>query len=169
MIGMYDGRNGPGTSWASVVFGWLTALGAGLILSGIVGAVVGVIFAALGFAGGTEGGILGLVGLLLTLLLAFLIGGYVAGRMAGRSGVKHGLLVALLSLVVTIVLALMGGVVGRSFLDTLSGVTLPVPTGLPSEVQGLGTILTASGLLALLFPFVGGAIGGAWGARTGRR
>ena len=37
---------GRGTSWLSVIFGWLSALGAGLILSGIVGAVVGAIFGA---------------------------------------------------------------------------------------------------------------------------
>jgi hypothetical protein len=29
-------------------------------------------------------------------------------------------------------------------------------------------ILSLSGILALLVPFVGGAIGGAWGAKTGR-
>jgi hypothetical protein len=33
----------------------------------------------------------------------------------------------------------------------------------------LGTILTVSGILALVFPFIGGAIGGLWGARTGNR
>ncbi len=89
--------------------------------------------------------------------------------MASRSGAKHGPLVALLALVVTIVLALVGGTVGMSFIDNLSGVTLPVPTSVPSNVQGLGTILTVSGILALLFPFIGGAIGGAWGTDTRRR
>jgi amino acid transporter len=162
-----------GTSWVSVVLGWLAALGAALILSGIVGAVVGAIFAALGLGGGTtSGGISGLVGVLLTLLIAFLIGGYAAGRMASRSGLKHGLLVPLLALVVTIVLAIIGAAVGASFIDQLSGVTLPGPTGRIARnvpQQGLGTILTVSGVLALLFPFIGGAIGGAWGARTGRR
>jgi hypothetical protein len=59
-----------GTRWISVVFGWLSALGASLILSGIVGALVAAIFAAPGLAGGIEGGISGLVGLSLTLLLA---------------------------------------------------------------------------------------------------
>jgi hypothetical protein len=39
--------------------------------------------------------------------------------------------------------------------------------GVPT--QNLGAILTASGIAALLVPFIGGAIGGAWGARTGRR
>ena len=158
-----------GTSWISVILGWLAALGAALILSGIVSAVVGGIFAALGPGGGA---ISGLVGLLLTLLIAFYIGGYAAGRMASRSGVKHGLLVPLLALVITIVLAVIGSAVGASFIDQLSGVTLPGPAGKAAQSvpqQGLGTILTVSGILALLFPFIGGALGGAKGASTGRR
>jgi hypothetical protein len=157
-----------GTSWASVIFGWLTALGAGLILSGIVGGIVGAILGALGAKGGTEGGIAALVGLLLTLLLAFLIGGYVAGRLASRSGLKHGLLVPLLALVVTLLLALIGGAIGYSFIDQLSGVTLPQGAQQQIPQQNLGTILTIPGILALLFPFIGGALGGIWGANTGR-
>ena len=161
-----------GTSWTSVVFGWLAALGAGLILSGIVGAIVGGILGVLGVQGGTEGGVAGLVGLLVTLFLAFLIGGYVAGRLASRSGFKHGILVPVLSLLVIILLAVVGAIVGSSFIDQLSGVALPqVPGNVQNQVpqQGLGTILTVSGILALLVPFIGGAIGGLWGAKTGRR
>jgi hypothetical protein len=160
--------SGRGTSWLSVIFGWLAALGAGLILSGIVGAVVGAILGAGGASSSaTEGGTAGLVGLLITLLLAFIIGGYVAGRLASRSGLKHGLMVPVLMLVVTIVLAGIGALLGLSFLDNLSGVTLPsAPSDAP---QGLGTIMTGAGILALLAPFIGGAIGGALGARTGRR
>ena len=62
---------------------------------------------------------------------------------------------------------------GVSFIDQLSGVTLlqgaqqGVQQAAPQ--QGLGTILSVSGILALLFPFLGGAIGGLWGARTGTR
>jgi hypothetical protein len=162
-----------GTSWISVILGWLAALGASLILSGIVGAIVGGIFAALGAEEGTtSGSISGLIGLLLTLLIAFYLGGYVAGRMASRSGVKHGLLVPLLALVVTILLALIGTALGASFIDQLSGVTLPGPANQAAQnvpQQGLGTILTVGGILALLFPFIGGALGGAKGASTGRR
>jgi hypothetical protein len=154
------------TSWTSVIFGWLAALGAGLILSGIVSAVVGGILGALGVQGGTEGGIAGLVGLLLTLLLAFLIGGYVAGRLASRSGFKHGILVPVLSLLIILVLA----IVGASFIDQLSGVALPqVPGNVQNQApQSLGTILTVSGIAALLVPLIGGALGGLWGAKTGR-
>ena len=51
----YELSHGYGkTSWTSVIFGWLAALGAGLILSGIVGGVVGGILGALGVQGGTE-------------------------------------------------------------------------------------------------------------------
>ena len=162
-----------GTSWVSVVLGWLAALGAGLILSGIVSGIVGAIFGTAGRQGLTEGGTTALIGLLITLLLAFLIGGYTAGRLASRSGLKHGLLVPLLALVVTLVLAIVGGLLGVSFIDQLSGVTLPQGAQQSAQQaapqQGLGTILTVSGLLALLFPFIGGAIGGLWGARTGGR
>lgn len=161
-----------GTSWISVILGWLAALGASLILSGIVTGIVGAIFAALGAESATGSGAGALVGLLLTLLIAFFIGGYVAGRMASRQGLKHGLLVPLLALVITIVLALVGAILGTSFINQLSGVTLPGPAGGVAQnipQQGLATILTVSGILALLFPFIGGALGGARGAATGRR
>jgi uncharacterized protein YacL len=157
-----------------VILGWLSALGASLILSGIVGAIVGGILGAVGLnqQGATSGGLLGLVGVLVTLFLAFLIGGYVAGRLASRSGVKHGLLVPLLALLVTLLLAIFGAVVGASFIDQLTGVTLPGPMQNAAQgikqPQNLATILSLSGILALLVPFVGGAIGGAWGAKTGR-
>lgn len=167
MSGRYGRARGLGTSWTSVLIGWLAALGASLILSGLVTAIVGVILTALGFRGGAEAGTTGLVGVLLTLFLAFLIGGYTAGRMASRDGSKHGLLVALLALVVTLVLVLLGGAVGRNLVDNLQGVTLP---GVPSEIaqQGLGTVLTLGSVIALLLPFVAGALGGSWGAKTGR-
>ncbi len=160
-----------GTSWVSVVLGWLAALGAGLILSGVVSGIVGAIFGTAGRQGIQEGGTTALVGLLITLLLAFLIGGYAAGRLASRQGLKHGLLVPLLALVVTLVLAIVGGLLGVSFIDQLSGVTLPGPAGRAAQSvpqQGLSTILSVSGILALLFPFIGGALGGARGARVGQ-
>src|SRR5688500_18480793 len=92
-----------GTSWVSVVLGWLAACGVARLLRIGVGDIVGALFAALGAKSGTTGGgISGVIGLLLTLLIAFFLGGYGAGRMARRSGVKHGLLVALLALVATI-------------------------------------------------------------------
>jgi hypothetical protein len=163
---------GRGTSWVSVMLGWLAALGAALILSSIVGAISRrPLCCPRGqerHHGRRDSGV---IGVLLTLLIAFYLGGYAAGRMASRSGVKHGLLVALLALVVTIVLALIGAAVGASFIDQLGGVTLPGPAGKAAQnvpQQGLSTILSVSGILALLFPFIGGALGGARGARVGQ-
>ncbi len=84
---------------------------------------------------------------------------------------KHGLLVPVLSLLVILLLGIIGSIVGYSLLDNFSGVALPqVPGGVQQEApQNLGSILTGSGILALLIPFIGGALGGAWGAKTGRR
>lgn len=110
--------------------------------------------------------------MLLTLLLAFMIGGYAAGRMASRSGMKHGLLVPLLNFLVIIILGIVGAIVGTSFIDNLGGVALPGPVQNAAQgiqqPQNLGLVLTISGILALLFPFIGGAIGGPWGANRGR-
>ena len=45
-------EEGRATSWVSVVLGWLAALGAGLILSGIVSGIIGAIFGTAGKHGG---------------------------------------------------------------------------------------------------------------------
>ena len=164
--GYYGSPDERSTSWTSVVIGWLSALGAGLILSGIVSALVG---AVAGAGGSTEAtGNVGGVGLLITLFVAFLIGGYTAGRLAGRARTKHGLLVALIALVVTLILVLLSGVVGAALINNLRGITLP---GVPEDVaqQGLNTVFTLYSVLALILPFVAGAIGGSRGAYTGAR
>ena len=166
----YELSHGYGkTSWISVILGWICALGAGLILSGIVAAIVGGIVALLGL-GSSSGGISGHVGVVVTLLLAFFIGGYAAGRMASRSGAKHGLFVALLALVIAIIVAAAGGVLGATFADALAGAVPPgltqaIPTSVPQE---LGIAAIVGGILVLLAPFAGAALGGAWGAKTGR-
>lgn len=154
-----------GTSWISVLSGWLGVLGAGLILGVIVSSIIAVISGAEGLQ--ASGGAPGRVGLFVIIFLAFLLGGYVAGRMASRSGVKHGLLVALPALVATVALSLLGSA------DSSIGAILPVIS--QDEQQGLGgalsaLLLSSSGVLALLlFLLLAGALGGARGARSGRQ
>ncbi len=165
-------ETGRGTSWIGALIGMLTALGAALLLSGIIGAIVVFIVALLAVDGSeTAAGITSLAGVLATLFLSYLMGGYAAGRVSSRKGTKHGVLAALLGVVVTILLVLIGTVAGFGISDNLSGVVLPdVPAD--NEQQGLGSLLAfsaISGILILLIPFIGGAVGGAWGARTGRR
>ncbi|WP_273846833.1 hypothetical protein [Rubrobacter calidifluminis] len=157
-----------GTSWISIVLGWLSALGAALVLSGVVSAIVGAVVKG----GGNDvssGGLSGLIGLLVTLFIAYLVGGYAAGRMASRGGAKHGLLVALLGLIVTVVALAAATVVGAGFADQLNNITLPSSPSTGASGHDISSIATASGILALLLPFAGGVIGGLWGARTGRR
>lgn len=153
------------TGWDGVVFGWLAALGAGLILSGLLSGAL-----AAGLDGGSRmaGPDVGRAGLMVTIFLSFLVGGYVAGKMTGRHGIRHGLLVPLLALAVTLLLMLFGLAVGASFLDNLGGITLPeVPRG---AGRGLDSVFSPSGILALFcVPFLGGALGGAWGEKSGRR
>ena len=105
--GYYGPAEGPGTSWISVVIGWLAAVGASVILISLVSGVVGGRL-GLGSPAGSAGTVFA-VGVLLALFIAFLIGGYAAGRMASRSGTKHGLLVALVALIVSVFLAIIVG------------------------------------------------------------
>ncbi len=161
-----------GTSWVSVLIGMLTALGAALLLSGLVGGIVALVVALLSAGGAQAGaGLSSLAGVVVTLFLAYLVGGYAAGRMASRKGTKHGLFAALVGVVLTILLVVIGAAVGSGISDNLSGVIL---SNFPedNEQQSLGSLLAlsaVSGILVLLAPFFGGALGGAWGARTGRR
>jgi hypothetical protein len=171
------GRNRPldeytkrGTSWVSVIIGWLISLGAILILTGIIGGLVGMMLGAGQPVPGTavKSTIAGLIGLFITLFVAFLMGGYGAGRMARRAGVKHGLLVAALASVVTLILAGIGALVGTRFIENMGGVALP---SLPADAsqQSMGITLTVALILTRLIPFIAGAIGGAWGAKTGQQ
>jgi hypothetical protein len=65
---------------------------------------------------------------------------------------------------------------GTSLIDQLGGITLPgsvqsaaqTATQAVRQPQNLGTTPSISGNLALLTPFISGALGGLCGARTGR-
>lgn len=157
-----------GKSWASVFFGWIASVGAALLLAGIVSGIVGVILGLVGLGGGAISGITGLV---ITVFLIYLIGGYVSGRMAGHSGAKHGLLVPVLAIVIFILLALIGGVLGLSFLNQIQSVSQQALQGIPQGLAQISAPRNASilaivaGLIALVAMFGGAALGGAWGAK----
>lgn len=157
-----------GTSWASVIFGWVASIGAALLLAGIVSGVVGAILGLVGLGGGA---ISAAIGLVVTVFLVYLIGGYVAGRMAGHSGAKHGLLVPVLAIVIAILLALIGGALGLSFLNQIQSVAQQALQGIPQGLtqfnapQGAGLWGLIAGLVALAAMFGGAALGGKWGSK----
>lgn len=156
------------TNWNSVVYGWAAAFGAGLILSAPIVGITAMITEGEALQAGRTPELLGSMA---TAFLAFLYGGYISGKTARHSGVKHGLLVPLLTLGVTIVLVLCVVVVGAGFaLIHILGNTIFLPGVSPNAWQELGTILSVPKLspsyvlTVLSLSFVGGTLGGGWGA-----
>jgi hypothetical protein len=160
------GKSSLVMSCKSVMLGSLVAFGSILTLAVVVGFVVLVISAVSGVPSDAQGEGLGLVGISLTVLLAFFLGGFVAGRTARRSGLPHGLLVALLTLVAAMFLAVVGMILGSGLVNGLTGVRLPSTL---EDVHSLSALKFAIGVLALMLPYIGGAMGGVRGAKTGRR
>jgi hypothetical protein len=139
--------------------GALAALGAFVLLSGLIGAVVG----AIGYQSGIDGNDLsvgGLIGGLVALFLACLAGGWVAGRLARYRGGLHGLAAVLWIVLLAAVLAALAAIAG-SRLDARDRV------GLPDwfSSDSLGTAAIISGLVGLALALLGGWLGGRLGER----
>lgn len=162
-----------GIKWGSAFFGWLTAVGTAVLLSGVVAAV------GTGFGTSTggpsapvlDGGALSTVGVVsvvvvaAVLFVAYFCGGYVAGRMARFDGARQGLAVWLWAVVVAIaVIALV----------SMAGIRLdPVPAGtlvgLPVDPTTLGTAGFVAAAVALAVGLAGAVLGGLAGMRFHRR
>jgi hypothetical protein len=154
-------------SCKGVMLGALMAFGSILTLSVAVAFVVLVVYEILGVSSGAQGEDSSLVGISLTVLLAFFLGGFVAGRMASRSRLKHsGLLVALLALVAAMFLAVVGVILGSGLVNGLTGVRLPSTI---EDVHSLGAIMLVIGVFTLILPYIGGAMGGVRGTKSGHR
>jgi len=165
-----------GVKIGSAFFGWVTAMGIGAILAGVLAATGAALGLGVMLNPGASAGDLPLdadtfvwimVGALLVILLvAFTCGGYVAGRMARFSGVVQGLAVWVWTLVIAIVVALVGVVLGIQ--DDLLGYLSALPRIPLSE-----DLLTIAGIIAAVVVAVvslGGAVlGGVTGMRYHRR
>ncbi|MFE7845589.1 hypothetical protein ACFUTX_10425 [Microbacterium sp. NPDC057407] len=165
-----------GFHFGSAFFGWLTAMGAALLLTALVAAIGG----ALGLAapeavedaaqaaqdnlGGAT--IIGAIAIGLVLFISYFAGGYVAGRMARFSGVKQGIAVWLWAIIIAVVVAIVTAIAGSQWdiLATLDGFPrIPVTP----ETATLTGILTALG--AAIITLVGAILGGAAGMRYHRK
>lgn len=164
-----------GVKVGSAFFGWLTAVGTGVLLTALtvgIAAAIGIDFAgtlgeAADAAATTEetvalvGGILVIV----IMFVAYFSGGYVAGRMARFTGALQGLMVWVWALLVAIVVAAIALLGGDSFelLATVNG--LPrIPLG--GDVTA-PTVITA--ILVAVAALVGAVLGGMAGMRFHRR
>lgn len=165
-----------GIKFGSAFLGWLTAMGALLMLTAVVAAVG----AALGLAAPESmedaaeaanenmgaATIIGAIAIAVVLFLAYFAGGYVAGRMARFSGAKQGLAVWLWAVVFAVVVAILTAVAGSQWdiLGDLDGFPrIPVT---PETATTTG-ILTALG--AAVITLAAAVLGGMAGMRYHRR
>lgn len=135
-----------GTSWMSVVGGWIASVGTAALLSPLVGGFVA-------SRGGTPDDLSLAVPAVLGVLLAYLVGGYVAGRMAGYSTSWHGMMTAFFGLFVVLAVILAGVAAERGY---LGDVRIVMPAGLPA----IGDAITFGAILGFLAAIFAGWLGG---------
>jgi hypothetical protein len=152
-----------GFNWGAAFFGWLVAIGLGVILTAIVSAAG----AAIGLTEGVNAsdaeavGIVGGILLLAVAMLAYYAGGYVAGRMSRFDGARQGFGVWAFGLLVTIALAIAGAVLGNEY-NVLEQLDLPrIPVN-PSD-------LTTGGIIALAAILIGTLVAAIAGGKVGER
>ncbi len=164
-----------GIKFGSAFFGWLTAVGAVVLLTAVVGAVG----AAIGFETGTTVdeaadavgttpdtvGIVGAIAVAVVLFVAYLAGGYVAGRMARFSGALQGLAVWIWGIVIAIVVAVLTLLAGNRW-DVLAAADSLPRIPLTPETATTAGILTA--IVAAVISLAGAVLGGMAGMRYHR-
>jgi MFS family permease len=156
-----------GIKFGSAFLGWLTTIGATLLLVAVVSAVAAGI--GIDTSVSTQDlrgvGIGVAIALLVILFIAYFTGGYVAGRMARFNGARQGVAVWLWAVLIAIVLSVIGAIAG-SQTDITSQVNLPP---IPASTQDM----TAAGLIGLVIvlavTLIAAILGGLAGMRFHRR
>ena len=148
----------------ATLVGMLAALALLTLLAGLVSAAVG----AIGYQTGLDGNqaklsIGSLVGGVIALFVAYYVGGWAAGRIARYDGVKNGVMTGVWTLLLAAILAGLGAWLGTEY-NVFANVDLP--NWFSRDALTIGAI--ASGVVAVAAMLVGGALGGAAGARYHR-
>jgi hypothetical protein len=154
-----------GINWGAAFFGWIVALGIGVLLTAIVaaaGAAVGLTGAAQSQANSPAVDTLDVVGgalLIAIALIAYYAGGYVAGRMSRFDGARQGFAVWVFAVIVTLLLAAAGAILGDQY-NVFDNLNLPrIPSNASDLTTGAGITLAAIVLGSLLAAVVGGKVG----------
>lgn len=147
----------PGTSWMSVLGGWIATIGA---MALVAPAIAAILVSANPGIGSND--IATAVPVVVGIFVSYLIGGYVAGRMAGYRTSWHGMLTAFFSLFVLLVIVLLSYAAANGALSGIGvndlGTLVPGAAGL--NVDSLGNALTFGALLGFLAAIFGGWFGG---------
>jgi hypothetical protein len=161
-----------GVKIGSAFFGFLTAVGVGVLLTALLAAAGTAVGISTGTnaseavsKAGTSASTVGIVGgivLLVILFVAYYCGGYVASRMARFNGIKQGLAVWLWALLIAVVVAVLGAVFGSKY-DILARLNsfprIPVSEG----------NLTTGGIIAAVAVVVASLAGALLGGLAGMR
>lgn len=161
-----------GMKFGATFFGWLTAAGAGVLLTALlasVGAGIGLsttftVDQVTGNAGTL--GVISAIVLLLVIFVAYFCGGYVASRMTRFNGAKQGFGVWLWAIIAAVVIAVLAAVTGNQLEASR------YLNGAP-QIPVSPEALTASGIIAavavLVVALIGAVLGGLTGMRYHRR
>src|SRR5689334_701195 len=156
-----------GFNWGADFFGWLVAVGMGVILTAIV-AAAGTAIGLTNGASNNDAGTIGIVGGALLIAISFVAyycGGYVAGRMSRFDGGRQGFGVWLIGLIITLAVAAAGAIFGDQY-NVFDKLNLPrIPLNASDLTTG-GAIALAAILVATL---IGSVLGGKLGQRYHRR
>lgn len=165
-----------GFKFGSAFFGWLTAMGAVVLLTALVAAIGGAL--GLGAPEAVDDAaqaaadnlgaatIIGAIAIALVLFIAYFAGGYVAGRMARFDGVKQGVAVWLWAVVIAIVVAVITVIAGSEW-DVLANLDSFPRIPVTAETATTTGILTAVG--AAVITLIAAILGGLAGMRFHRR
>jgi hypothetical protein len=155
-----------GFNWGSAFFGWLVAVGLGVLLTAIVAAAGTAIGLTTVGSGGAQDnaetiGVVGGILLVAIAMIAYYCGGYVAGRMSRFDGARQGFGVWVFGLIVTVAIAAAGWIFGDKYnvLDQLNLPRIPVHAG----------DITTGGVIALAAIVLGTLIAGIAGGKVGER
>ncbi len=154
-----------GLNWGAAFFGWLVAIGLGVLLVAILsaaGTAIGITeIQSVGEASDAADtiGIVGGILLFASLLIAYFAGGYVAGRMSRFDGARQGFGVWAVALLITIVVAAAGALLGAKY-NIFAKLDLPrIPVDEGTLTTGGAIALAAIALGTLLFAILGGKAG----------
>lgn len=141
-----------GTSWLSVIGGWIASVGMAALLAPIAAGIVAA-------RGGAPNDVSLAVPAVLAVMVAYLVGGYVAGRMAGYATSWHGLMTAFFGLFVVLAAILVGVAAERGFLGDLR-IGAPDGTYFGFGPAAIGDAVTFAALIGFLAAIFAGWLGG---------
>ncbi len=142
-----------GTSWMSVIGGWIASVGMTALLAPLAAGFVA-------SRGGAPNDVSLAVPAVLAVMGAYLVGGYVAGRMAGYSTSWHGMMTAFFGLFVVLGAILVGVAADRGYLGDVRIGLLDSTYAWGFGPTSVGDALTFGAILGFLATIFAGWLGG---------